>query len=43
MLETQIDFEVVGAPEQAASGEEALRLATELQPHICCSISRCRA
>ncbi len=34
VLETQIDFEVVGAPEQAASGEEALRLATELQPHI---------
>ncbi len=34
VLETQIDFEVVGAPEQAASGEEALRLATELQPDI---------
>ena len=34
VLETQADFEVVGAPEQAASGEEALRLAVELQPDI---------
>jgi DNA-binding NarL/FixJ family response regulator len=34
VLETQADFEVVGAPEQAASGEEALRLATDLQPDI---------
>ena len=34
VLETQVDFEVVGAPEQAASGEEALRLASELQPDI---------
>ncbi|HYX51604.1 MAG TPA: response regulator transcription factor [Ktedonobacteraceae bacterium] len=34
VLETQPDFEVVGTPEQAASGDEALRLAVELQPDI---------
>lgn len=34
VLETQADFEVVGDPQQAASGEEALRLALELQPDI---------
>lgn len=34
VLETQPDFEVVGAPEQAASGDEALHLALELQPDI---------
>ncbi len=34
VLETQPDFEVVGTPEQAASGDEALRLAMELQPDI---------
>ncbi|HEV2583972.1 MAG TPA: response regulator transcription factor [Ktedonobacteraceae bacterium] len=34
VLEIQADFEVVGAPDQAASGEEALRLAIELQPDI---------
>lgn len=34
VLETQPDYEVVGAPQQAASGEEALRLALELQPDI---------
>jgi two-component system, NarL family, response regulator LiaR len=34
VLETQPDFEVIGTPEQAASGDEALRLAMELQPDI---------
>lgn len=34
VLETQSDFEVVGTPQQAASGDEALRLALELQPDI---------
>ena len=34
VLETQPDFEVVGTPEQAASGDEALRLAIELRPDI---------
>ena len=34
VLETQPDFEVVGTPEQAASGDEALQLAMELQPDI---------
>ncbi len=34
VLETQPDFEVVGTPEQAASGDEALRLTMELQPDI---------
>ena len=34
VLETQPDFEVIGAPEQAASGDEALHLALELQPDI---------
>lgn len=34
VLETQPDFEVVGTPEQAANGEEALRLARALQPDI---------
>lgn len=34
VLETQSDFEVIGTPEQAASGDEALRLALELQPDI---------
>lgn len=34
VLETQADFEVVGTPQQAASGDEALRLALELQPDI---------
>src|SRR5438067_11949512 len=34
VLETQPDFEVIGTPEQAASGDEALRLAQELQPDI---------
>jgi DNA-binding NarL/FixJ family response regulator len=34
VLETQPDFEVVGTPEQATSGDEALRLAMELQPDI---------
>ncbi len=34
VLETQPDFEVLGAPGQAASGEEALRLALELGPDI---------
>ncbi len=34
VLETQADFEVIGSPEQAASGDEALRLALELQPDI---------
>ncbi len=34
VLETQPDFEVVGTPEQAANGEEALRLAQSLQPDI---------
>ncbi len=34
VLETQPDFEIVGTPQQAASGDEALLLATELQPDI---------
>lgn len=34
VLETQPDFEVVGMPEQAANGEEALRLSESLQPDI---------
>jgi DNA-binding NarL/FixJ family response regulator len=34
VLETQSDFEIVGTPQQAASGDEALRLALELQPDI---------
>lgn len=34
VLETQSDFEIVGTPEQAANGEEALRLALELKPDI---------
>jgi len=34
VLETQTDFEIVGSPEQAASGEEALRLVLETQPDI---------
>jgi len=34
VLETQPDFEVVGTPQQAANGEEALRLALELAPDI---------
>jgi DNA-binding NarL/FixJ family response regulator len=34
VLETQPDFEVVGSPQQAASGDEALHLALELQPDI---------
>src|SRR6266849_33573 len=34
VLETQSDFEVIGTPEQAASGDEALHLALELQPDI---------
>ncbi len=34
VLETQPDFEIVGTPEQAANGEEALRLALELKPDI---------
>lgn len=34
VLETQSDFEIVGTPEQAASGDEALHLALALQPDI---------
>src|SRR5260370_8252219 len=34
VLETQADFEVVGTPQQAANGDEALRLALELRPDI---------
>lgn len=34
VLETQLDFEVVGTPQQAADGNEALRLALQLQPDI---------
>src|ERR1051326_7097889 len=34
VLETQPDFEVVGTPQQAASGDEALRLALQLRPDI---------
>ncbi|HEX7735733.1 MAG TPA: response regulator transcription factor [Ktedonobacteraceae bacterium] len=34
VLETQPDFEVVGTPDQAANGEDALRLALELKPDI---------
>ena len=34
VLETQPDFEVIGTPEQAASGDEALRLSLEMQPDI---------
>ena len=33
-LETQPDFEVIGTPEQAASGDEALHLSLEMQPDI---------
>ncbi len=34
VLETQPDFEVIGTPQQAANGDEALRLALELKPDI---------
>jgi len=34
VLETQPDFEVVGTPQQAADGNEALRLALQLLPDI---------
>jgi two-component system, NarL family, response regulator LiaR len=34
VLETQADFEIVGTPQQAANGEEALQLALELKPDI---------
>ena len=34
VLETQPDFEIIGTPEQAANGDEALHLALELQPDI---------
>ncbi|GAC1519063.1 MAG: response regulator transcription factor [Ktedonobacteraceae bacterium] len=34
VLETQPDFEVVGTPQQAANGDEALRLAVQLLPDI---------
>jgi two-component system, NarL family, response regulator LiaR len=34
VLETQPDFEIVGTPEQAANGEEALHLTRELQPDV---------
>ena len=34
VLETQLDFEVVGTPQQAASGDEALHLALQLRPDI---------
>jgi DNA-binding NarL/FixJ family response regulator len=34
VLETQPDFEIVGTLEQAANGEEALRLTLELKPDI---------
>jgi NarL family two-component system response regulator LiaR len=34
VLETQPDFEVVGTPDQAANGEEAMRLSESLQPDI---------
>src|SRR5260370_38896784 len=34
VLETQADFEVVGTPQQAANGDEALRLALQLRPDI---------
>lgn len=34
VLETQVDFQVVGTPQQAASGDEAVRLALELQPDV---------
>lgn len=34
VLETQADFEVIGTPQQAASGDEALRLTLELKPDI---------
>ena len=34
VLETQPDFEVIGTPEQASSGDEALRLAVEMHPDI---------
>ncbi len=34
VLETQPDFEVVGTPQQAANGDEALRLALQLRPDI---------
>jgi DNA-binding NarL/FixJ family response regulator len=34
VLETQPDFEVIGTPQQAADGNEALRLALQLLPDI---------
>ncbi|HKV57647.1 MAG TPA: response regulator transcription factor [Ktedonobacteraceae bacterium] len=34
VLETQPDFEVVGTPQQAANGDEALHLALQLRPDI---------
>src|SRR5258708_14152489 len=34
VLETQSDFEVIGTPQQAASGDEALVLTLELEPDI---------
>ncbi|HVB74371.1 MAG TPA: response regulator transcription factor [Ktedonobacteraceae bacterium] len=34
VLETQPDFEVVGTPQQAANGDEALCLAVQLRPDI---------
>lgn len=34
VLETQPDFEVLGTPQQASSGDEAWRLALELRPDI---------
>ena len=34
VLETQSDFEVLGTPQQAASGDEALHLALDLRPDI---------
>ncbi|HJT56746.1 MAG TPA: response regulator transcription factor [Ktedonobacteraceae bacterium] len=34
VLETQSDFEVIGTQQQAANGDEALRLSLELQPDI---------
>jgi DNA-binding NarL/FixJ family response regulator len=34
VLETQADFEVVGSPQQASNGDEALRLTLTLRPDI---------
>jgi NarL family two-component system response regulator LiaR len=34
VLETQPDFEVIGTPQQATNGDEALRLAVQLLPDI---------